>query len=261
MSSAAAETICIDGKLLGAAEATISVTDDGLLRGDGVFEMMRLYNGVPFGLEAHMTRLGRSAQTLRLAIDLDAVRSDIELLLGAADRGDATLRVLVTRGGRRISIIEPLPEIPASVALGFVTYAPVRVLDQVKSLSYAGNMQATRLARERGYDDALLVTPHGRVLELPTATLFWARDGELRTPPLTDHVLDSITRRLVLELTDARQEETSVEALAGADEAFVASSVREIMAIHRIEETELAPAGPLTLEVAQDLRERIAAEL
>ena len=79
--------------------------------------------------------------------------------------------------------------------LGIVTYAPTRVLDGVKSLSYAANMLCTRLAQERGFDEALLVTPHGRVLEAPTSTLFWVdADGALCTPPLDEHILASITR-------------------------------------------------------------------
>ena len=82
----------------------------------------------------------------------------------------------------------------------------MRVLDGVKSLSYAVNMLATRLARERGFDEALLVTPHGRVLELPTASFFWVADGEVRTPPLSEHILDSITRGLVIEVADARKQ-------------------------------------------------------
>ena len=57
-----------------------------------------------------------------------------------------------------------------------VTYAPTRILDGVKSLSYAANMLASRLAREEGFDEALLVTPHGRVLEAPTSSVFWVED-------------------------------------------------------------------------------------
>ena len=83
---------------------------------------------------------------------------------------------------------------PDTVALATVTYAPTRVLDGVKSLSYAANMLATRIAREQGADEALLVTPHGRVLEGPTTSFFYVLDGALCTPPLEDRILDSITR-------------------------------------------------------------------
>ena len=88
---------------------------------------------------------------------------------------------------------------PGVIRLSCVTYSPTRVLDGVKSLSYGANMLATRLARERGFDEALLVTPHGRVLEAPTSSVFWIEGEEIFTPPLADHILASITRALVID--------------------------------------------------------------
>ena len=83
--------------------------------------------------------------------------------------------------------------------LASITYSPTRILDGIKSLSYAANMLASRLAREQGFDEALLVTPHGRVLEAPTSSIFWVQDGDVLTPPLDDHILASITRAAVIE--------------------------------------------------------------
>jgi branched-chain amino acid aminotransferase len=188
----------LDGVVLPAERASVPVTDEGLLRGDGVFEVIRLYEGRPFALEDHLARMERSAGNLRLPLDLGALRADVRALLAAAKPGDAALRLVVTRGGLRIGILEPLVRHPPTVSLATVTYAPTRILDEIKSLSYAANVLATRLARERGADDALLVTPHGRVLEGPTQAFFCSVDGEtLVTPPLADHILDSITRRRV----------------------------------------------------------------
>jgi hypothetical protein len=171
----------VDGVLLPLAEARIPVTDDGLLRGDGVFEVMRLYDGVAFARENHLARMARSAENLRLALDIDEIARDVDALLARAKPGDGLLRIAATRGGHRVALIGPLPPMPRALTLGCVTFAPVRVLDGVKSLSYAANMLATRLARERGFDEALLVTPHSHVLELPTASFFWVVDSELRT--------------------------------------------------------------------------------
>lgn len=254
----------LDGRVLPAAEATIGVTDDGLLRGDGVFEVIRLYAGRPFALEDHLRRLAGSAANLRLEIDLGAVRAEIAALLAAADPSElnGVLRLVLTRGGRRIALLEPLPEMAARVALASVTFAPVRVLDGVKSLSYAANMLATRLAQEQGADEALLVTPHGRVLEAPTSTIFWARDGALRTPPLSDHVLDSITRRRLLAAIEARAEETSLDDLLAADEAFLASTLREVQAVRAVDGRELGAApGPLTAAAGEAFTEIVAREL
>src|SRR4051812_27873816 len=170
----------IDGAVMPAADATIPATDEGLLRGDGVFEVVRLYAGRPFAYDDHLTRLERSARNLRLPVDVEALRGDVEALLAQAGPMEALLRIVMTRGGRRLALIESLPDHPPSIRLATVTYSPTRVLDGVKSLSYAGNMLAPRLAKERGADEALLVTPHGRVLEGPTSTFVWASGGQLR---------------------------------------------------------------------------------
>ena len=252
---------CVDGAIVPLEEALIPVTDEGLLRGDGVFEVMRLYDGVPFGREPHLERMVLSAQNLRLELDIGGVARDIEMLLGSATPGDALLRVLVTRGGHRITLIEPLPDMPEALSLGYVTYEPVRLLDGIKSLSYGANMLATRLAHERGFDEALLVTPEGHVLELPTASFFWVADGRAHTPPLSEHVLDSITRRIVMDIADVTEVETTLADLERADEAFVASSVREVIAVGRIEEQALAEERPVTDSISEQVSAHIQAEL
>ena len=252
----------VDGVIGPAADARIPATDEGLLRGDGVFEVMRLYEGRPFELEEHLARLERSGQNMRLPVDADAVRADIEPLLAAAGAEDGCLRVVLTRGGRRLLLTEPLPTQLPHVRLGVVTYAPTRILDGVKSLSYGANMLASRLAGERGFDEALLVTPHGRVLEAPTSTFFWAARGSLHTPPLDDHILASITRSAVIELTGAQERACTLDDVHAADEAFLASTVREVQAVSAVEEHELPAApGPLTERAGRLLREHIAAEL
>ncbi|HEY2181590.1 MAG TPA: aminotransferase class IV, partial [Solirubrobacteraceae bacterium] len=221
----------------------------------------RLYDGVPFGRDRHMERMARSAQNLRLELDVVGIERDIDALLSSAGAADALLRLVATRGGHRIVLVEPLPVFGDTLTLGCVTFSPVRVLDGVKSLSYGANMLATRLARERGFDEALLVTPHERVLELPTASFFWVADGEPRTPPLSEHVLDSITRRIVIDVTGAAETVTTRADLESADEAFVASSVREVIAVSRIEQRELHAPGPVTSATAENVSAFIRAEL
>jgi branched-chain amino acid aminotransferase len=256
------QSASIDGELLALADARISVTDEGLQRGDGVFEMLRLYAGVPYATDRHLARMAASAASIHLPIDTDALAADIDrLLAAAAPPEDAALRLMVTRGGRRILIIEPLPKFPASLSLACVTYSPVRLLDGVKSLSYAANVLAGRLARQQGFDDALLVTPHGRVLEAPTSSFFWVKDSELLTPPLSDRVLDSITRRLIIDHVGGREAITTRDDLDAADEAFLVSSLREVTPVHRIDRLELPPDGPVTLATAAAVAARIRAEL
>jgi branched-chain amino acid aminotransferase len=252
----------VDGAIGPAAEARIPVTDEGLTRGDGGFEVMRLYAGRPFAYEEHMTRLARTCGGLRLGYDDDALRAEIAALLEAAGPADGLLRLIVTRGGRRILTVEPLPERPAVARVRTVTYSPTRVLDGLKTLSYAGNMLAGRLAREQGFDEALLVTPHGRVLEGPTWSFFWVSGGQVLTPPLEDRILSSITRAYVIEECDAVEQPCTLDDVAGAAEAFIASTVRVVMPIAVIDDIELPAApGPVTAEAGQRMDRRIEREL
>jgi branched-subunit amino acid aminotransferase/4-amino-4-deoxychorismate lyase len=136
------------------------------------------------------------------------------------------------------------------------------VLDGVKSLSYGGNMLASRLAREQGFDEALLVTPHGRVLEGPTWSFFWVRDGILLTPPLEDRILASITRQVVIEETGATEAICTLDDLRAAEEAFIASTVREVMPIAAIDDVDLPAApGEVTMAVREQVARRIEREL
>ncbi len=251
----------VDGAITPVDEARIPITDPGLLRGDGVFEVVRLYGGRPFALDEHLERMAGSASRSRLDADLGALRGEVAALLAHAEPGDVALRLVCTRGGRRIALLEDLPAFPATAALASVTYAPTRVLDGVKSLSYCANMLCSRIAREQGADEALLVTPHGRVLEAPTSSLFWVRDGRLLTPPMSDHILDSITRRRVLAVADVEEHVTTLDDLRGADEAFLASTLKEVLPIHAVDGSPLPAPGRVTGSIAAALAERIAAEL
>jgi len=252
----------VDGALAPPEESFVLVTDEGLLRGDGAFEVVRLYGGRPFALEDHLARLRRSCEGLRLETDVVALERELAALLEAVGPVDALLRVVVTRGGRRIAIVEPLPVQPATARVATVTFAPGRVLDTLKTLSYAGNMLAGRLAREREADEALFVSPHGRVLEGATWTFFWVAGGRLVTPPLSDRILHSITRARLMVLTDVEERVTTLDDLAGAEEAFIASSVREIQPIGAIDGRALPQApGPVTNAAARALREHVESAL
>jgi branched-chain amino acid aminotransferase len=254
----------LDGRIAPSAEITIPATDEGLLRGDGVFEVIRVYDGTAFALVDHLDRLERSAANLRLPEVFRAeLEGEIPALLEArgGSEFDGALRVVVTRGGRRLLFTEPAAPMPSGVRLGVVTYAPTRVLDGVKSLSYGANMLCSRLARERGFDEALLVTPHGRALEAPTSTLFWVnRDGTLCTPPLDEHILASITRQRVMRLIEVEERSCPIDDLWTASEAFLASTIREVQSIGAIEDVQFEE-GPRTREAARAFRAHVADEL
>src|ERR671915_346875 len=124
------ELASLDGRIAPADETTIPVTDEGFLRGDGVFEVIRVYDGVAFALDDHLTRLQRSTKNLRLgwSAPTEELESDVAHLLEARGGSDfdGCLRIVLTRGGRRLVMTEQLPPTPEQVRLAFVTYCPTR---------------------------------------------------------------------------------------------------------------------------------------
>jgi branched-chain amino acid aminotransferase len=252
----------LDGAIAPVEETHIPVSDEGLLRGDGGFEVARLYGGRPFGMEDHYARLERTSAGIRLEVDHAALRREVDALLDRTGAVDALLRLVVTRGGRRLAIVEPLPARPDAVRMATITYAPTRVLNGLKTLSYEANMLAGRLAKEQGAQEALLVTPHGRVLEAPTASFFWVRDGRLLTPPLEDGILASITRDRILAECEVDEAPCTLDDVRSAAEAFIASSVREVMPVTAVDDIELPDApGPVTRATHEALTARIVREL
>jgi branched-chain amino acid aminotransferase len=243
------ELASVDGRITPTSEATIPLPDDGLYRGDGVFEVARLYAGRPFAMGEHWDRLERSAAKIGLEVDRAALEAELEPLLAEAGDVEANLRVVVTRGGRRLLLIEEPFPYADSATVATVTYQPTVILNCVKSLSYAANMHATRIAKERGADEAIFVTPDGIVLEAPTSSLFWAGpDGVLKTPSLENPILDSITRDRIIRELEVSEGIYELSELEAATEAFMASTGREVQPVSAIDGRELEWPGPRTSE-------------
>jgi branched-chain amino acid aminotransferase len=263
MMSELKELASVDGSITPTTEATVPMKDDGLYRGDGAFEVIRLYEGRPFALVDHLDRLERSAAAIQLEFDRPALEREIDALLAEAGGADGQLRLIVTRGGRRIAAIEPIPAHGETLRLATVTYSPTVILNGVKSLSYAANMQATRLAQAQGADEAVLVTPDGTVLEPPTSAIFWVSpQGSLRTPALEVGVLESITRDRLVKALQVEEGAWPVADLRAAKEAFLASTTREIQAVAAIDGADLPETpGPRTREAQAAFAETLGREL
>ena len=253
--------------------------DLALLRGEAVFEALRVYGGRPFRLRAHLDRLAASA----LAIDLP-LPGDLEALaaraVAAAGGGDMVLRLICTKGPER----EGTPagfaictELPASfelerarglrlVLLTTATDPLVRaaspwLLAGVKTISYATNMAAQRTARSRGADDAVLVGLGGELLEAPTASLWWRTGQTLHTPSLDLGILAGITRATLCDLAPTfglkvLEGVYTAEDLLAADEAFLSSSTRELMPVVEVDGALIADGhpGPATGDLHSALR-------
>jgi len=257
--------VLINGVSTVPREAVVSVFDVGLQRGYGCFEAMRSYGGTVFRLNGHLDRLTRSAEHLRISL---TDRDELLAWCGAAaSGGDGVLRVYVTGGtdasapgtdNVTVVYLEPLPVLPESVRLDLLD-APWHSdgreseLTGAKTLSYGPNLAATIEAKSKGYDDAALLGSDDGVLEGPTFSLAWITEGTLYTPSLDRKILASITREATLEAADSIGVPVSVgrfrrDALTGADEVFIMSTVREVMPVTAVADAAFEP-GPVTLRL------------
>lgn len=239
----------INGRPSPLEEARLPLTDAGVARGDGAFETIGVWDGVPFRVDSHLQRLAHSLELLGLEPpDEEALRRDIELILDGVS-ADAALRLYVTASGTRVVTLDHQPQrrVPERLAVQTASWiAPPAVsADQrgwrggPKSMSYAPNVAATRAAQRAGADDALLVTVDGFVAEGSTFAVLWVRDGILHAPDLDLGIVDSVSRRFVLEIA-ARDLEISegrwpVESLADVDEIVAVSTLRDVVAVRSVE--------------------------
>ncbi len=254
--------VMVDGVLMAEHQTALIPLDDAVVRGDGVFEGLRLYGRVPRTIEAHLDRMERSADRVGLAFPRDVLRSEVAELAAAASQPNCGLRVILTRGGHRVLREEPLlPEAPVGWAVLPVPHRISPLLVASKTLSYAANMQAARLAAGSGADTALLIDADTNgVLECPVASFVWVEGEQLVAPPLATGILDSITRRLINEVTPLSIRERSVEDLAAAEGALVISTVVESRIVREV--TGVASydvLGRRVTEIAAALAEACAA--
>lgn len=276
MTLAGREPVLINGVAVAADQASISVFDIGFQRGYGCFEAMRAYNGVPFRMRQHLERLEKSAENLRITIgSIDAIAGWCSTV---ARPGEGVVRVFVTGGidvhnpGTDNSIIvfmDPLPRMPAVFALDVIE-APWHAdgreseLTGAKTLSYGPNLAATIAARSRGFDDAALIGSSGTVLEGPTFSLGWVKEGTIFTPSLDANILASVTRAAALEVAEAagvpaREGRFDVSELLGADEVFALSTVREVGPVVKVGEAEFE-IGPITRMLREGFDELVRRE-
>ena len=275
--------VWVDGRLLPADGAHLSVFDRGFQLGDGVFETLRVRASHPTELAEHVARLRRSANGLDIALptDIDArLAAGIAELLAAngldGPAGDASIRITISRGsyhGRGLlpagEVVPPTiaiqawPVAPASPAhlergLHVVTSAvrrdPANPLVSLETSSRADYVYARLEARRAGADDALFLTTNGELSEGTTANIFLVRlaaDGvrELATPSLDCAILPGTTRSWLLAWA-ARVGLRPVECrlkrdeLAGAYEAFLSSSVAGVLPVTQFEGLPIGTGHP-----------------
>jgi branched-subunit amino acid aminotransferase/4-amino-4-deoxychorismate lyase len=286
--------VYLNGEYLPADQARVSAWDGGFLYGDGVYTTLRLYGGRPLDLPAHLERLRRHAAALELPVpSTDAEFAAVIARLAAANglaAADGRLRITISRGGDpddplplrdlgrlRPTVLLTLAPVPAAFAawardgIAACLLEPGSArgnLPHLKTLNGLPALLAQRQAAARGCQEAILVSDDGRLLEGSVSNLFLAKAGRLATPAGADGLLAGRTRERVLALAAglgvACERRSLLPAeLAGADEAFTASSVREILPVVAVDGAVIGDGrpGPLTRRVQAAYRDLVAGEL
>jgi branched-chain amino acid aminotransferase len=273
--------VWVDGAVVEADRARVSVFDHGLTVGDGVFETAKVVDGVPFALTRHLDRLASSARGLGLTPPEDgALRDAVAVALAAnADAvaaGPLRLRITLTggtsplgsdRGQAGPTLVVALAPLTAWAPTAKVVVVPWTRNERaatagLKTTSYADNVVALAHAKAHGGSEAVLANTAGMLCEGTGSNVFVVLAGELVTPPLTSGCLAGVTRALVLEWTGAIERDVPLGALLEADEVFLTSSTRDVQAVHAVGDDAYPDApGPLTRHAAATFAERAAADV
>jgi branched-chain amino acid aminotransferase len=275
----------VNGTVVPGEQARVSVLDNGFAFGDSVYETLRTYSGRPFHLDRHLVRLRRSAERIGFVLPLsDAeMAGRLDAVLAAAANPESYIRFIVSRGVGDMSyhfervqgptvvmLVKPYERYPDEVYAQGMPVALVSVrrnhpqaLDPaIKSCNLLNNVMATQEAQALGAVEALLLNDRGEVAEGAGSNVFIVKDGVVITPPLSAGILAGITRDVLLELVPGLgipivERPVSVAALLGADEAFMASTLKETAPVRTINQKLVGDGrpGPVTLRILAAFRE------
>jgi len=262
----------LDGQLLADPTApAVSLVDHGFTVGDGVFEAIKVVDGLPFALDRHLQRLARSAAGLGLPEpDLEEVRRAVEAVVRGQDLPLGRVRITYTGGPAPLGsgrgdhpptlavVAAPLSPFAETTAVATVPWPRNErgALAGLKTTSYAENVVALAEAQRRGASEAVFANLAGHLCEGTGSNVFYVVDGELRTPSLASGCLAGVTRALILEWYGGREVDEPIEVVAEASEVFLASTTRDVQAVHRWDDRPLVAPGPVTTAVAEAWRER-----
>jgi D-amino acid aminotransferase len=275
--------VFLNGRIVESHKATVSIYDRGLLYGDGLFETMRAYNGVAFCIEEHFHRLRTSADILGLPIPhLDWPEIIAELLAknGLAKR-DAWVRLTITRGPAEPRVLPPDLAKPTTmvmvrpldpqiethqkrgVKVALLPFSRHGFIPEHKSLNYLPAVVGKVLASYHGAYEGIFVSAEHVLTEGTTTSVFVVRDGTLITAP-QGGILPGVTRATVLDLAArlgvrVAEHEITTTHLRLADEAFLTSSMIEIVPIVQVDEGNVSSGkpGPLTRKLQKAYRDAV----
>jgi branched-subunit amino acid aminotransferase/4-amino-4-deoxychorismate lyase len=268
----------LNGELVRADAAEVSVSDLGVLYGIGLFETMRSYAGRVFRFRQHVDRLLASAEKLKLPFRREMLPDEgrIVALLEANDLTDARLRLTVSGGSPAeeglkhmvLTTAVPLEPVPDEYHTRGVTVhvaSPVQhstdPLIGHKTTCYWPRLQALHEAQQRGCAEALWFTETRKLAEGSISNVFLIKDGTAKTPPLNTPVLPGVTRAAVIELCERAnipclQSPLTIDDLLDADEAFLCNCIMEIVPVCRVERSAIGDekVGPITTKLTDAYR-------
>ena len=277
--------IYFNGKFVDKNKAVVSVYDHGLLYGDGVFEGIRSYDRLVFRLKEHIDRLYRSADAIGLAIPMTkiAMMEATVATLKENDLKDAYIRLVITRGYGDLGLdprkckaptifiiadkIALYPKELYQKGLQIVTATTRRNLPQaldprIKSLNYLNNILGKIDAIKAGVEEAIMLTHDGYVAECTGDNIFFVKNGELITPPVSLGALEGITRDAVIAVAKkinitVREKMLKMEEVYLSDEVFLTGTAAEIIPVIGIDDRKIGDGKPgkMTLRLLEAFRE------
>ncbi|MGB5237187.1 MAG: aminotransferase class IV [Flavobacteriaceae bacterium] len=271
--------VFINGKILDASDATISVFDRGFIFGDGIYEVMAQVNGRFFYRKAHIDRLKWCLQQVGIRADIGMFESNIPALLEASGliAKDCMLYMQVSRGTAPRQHSFPHGISPTMMMYAWPknfpdieqTHASVLMMEDfrwsrcdIKSTSLLGNVMANEMAMQNDAYETLLVR-NGIITEASHCNVFFVKNEIVYTHPAGPLILDGITRQVVLELCEQLKLEVRHEGIAAADiqnmdEAFLTGTGSQVMAIKKVDGNSLfeSQSGPVTLRLQKAFLEK-----
>jgi len=275
--------VYIDGKFYPKSEAKISVYDHGLLYGDGVFEGIRVYNGIVFKLKEHVDRLYNGANSIMIKIPMtksEMIKATLETLK-KNNLKDAYIRLVVTRGFGDLGIdprkcpkptifivAEPMLKIHSPEAkekgmktiISWVKRDPVDATShEIKSMNYLNSILGKIEANMAGVDEAICLNKEGFICEGVGENIFMVKEGKIFTPPISSGALDGITRKVIMRLAEKlgytmMEKNITPNELFMADEVFFTGTATEVIAVVEINKRTIGDGkpGPITKRLMQE---------
>lgn len=230
-------------------ELMLSASGAAWLMGDGAFETIRTYSGIPFALNRHLQRLSESLAHLEInPVDTRQIIDGVNNVIKANPvHNFGRLRITVFSDGNLV--ITHVPYEPTNQPVTLAKYPDVKSstysIAKTKSNSYAENFRALRLAQQRGFSDSLFINEKNEVVESALANVIFFKDGQWLTPKLESGCLPGVTRALLIENFGVEESTLLEPGLSNCLAVALISSLREIVVVERYESNLYPSFKPL----------------